>query len=254
MSCITNSNFARLLAVVLSASLLGLLASNVVAQTTNKPDAKSDSKETAPKKAEVKNAVTKSAESKSAESAPVKLPAAYPPAFTAGKVELREPDGKEILSFKPRAPASLTVRNEKNEEVGRFVLSDGRLKATGPDGAARFELKRKDDKVMLKDATGEKELFKFKIKGADIDVYAPNDKLLYRLRHKDYGFGLDDANDKTLFRAKVKDEKRVLRDLQDKTVLYSKDLPEPIGLVFFRMPQLDPLQQAACCVFFQQKP
>jgi hypothetical protein len=184
---------------------------------------------------------------------PVKLPSAYPAEFTAGKVELREPDGKEILSFKPRPPASLTVRDAQNVEVGRFALSDGRLKATGADGKPRFELKRKDDKVMLKDADGEKELFKFKLKGQDIDFYGPNDKLLYRLRHKDYGFALEDASDRTLFRAKVKDDKRVLRDPADKTVLYSKDLSQPLGLVFFRIPQLDSLQQAACCVFFQQK-
>lgn len=135
---------------------------------------------------------------------------------------------------------------------GGSALSDGRLKASGPDGKARFELKRKDDKVMLKDASGEKELFKFKLKARDIDVYAPNDRLLYRLRHKDYGYAVEDATGQTLFRAKFKDEKRVLRDPQDKTILYSKDLPQPLGLAFFRMPQLDPLQQAACCVFFQQ--
>ena len=105
---------------------------------------------------------------------------------------------------------------------------------------------------MLKDADGEKELFKFKLKARDIDVYGPGDRLLYRLRHKDYGYAVEDAAGQTLFRAKLKDEKRVLRDPQDKTVLYSKDLPQPLGLVFFRMPQLDPLQQAACCVFFQQ--
>lgn len=184
--------------------------------------------------------------------ASVKLPAGYPPNLAAGKMELRDPDGTEILSFKPRPPASLTVRNGQNQEIGRFTLSEGRLKAAGPDGAARFELKRKDDKVMLKDASGEQELFKFKLKGQDVDFYAPGDKLLYRLRHKDYGYALEDAHDKTLFRAKTKDDKRVLRDLSDKTVLYSKDLQQPLGLIFFRIPQLDPLQQAACCVFFQQ--
>lgn len=184
----------------------------------------------------------------------VKLPAGYPPELAAGKVELRNPDGVEILSFKPRPASALTVRDGMNRETGRFTLSDGRLKAAGPDGKALFELKRKDDKVMLKDASGEQELFKFKIKGQDIDVYAPGDKLLYRLRHKDYGYAVEDPAGQTLFRAKVKDAKRVLRNPQDQTVLYSKDLPRPLGLVFFRLPQLDPLQQAACCVFFQQSP
>jgi hypothetical protein len=243
-SSATLTTFAALLLVASA----GTAAAQGVATPTR------PSKSTAPAKA-TPGAAPSTAPGTASDSVtmPVKLPTAYPPEFTAGKVELRDPDGTEILSFKPRPPASLTVRDARNMETGRFALSDGRLKATGPDGKARFELKRKDDKVMLKDADGEKELFKFKLKGRDIDFYGPGDKLLWRLRHKDYGYALEDAAERTLFRAKVKDEKRVLRDPADKTVLYSKELSQPLGLIFFRIPQLDPLQQAACCVFFQQK-
>ncbi|MFK7820723.1 MAG: hypothetical protein AB8G99_18540, partial [Planctomycetaceae bacterium] len=88
----------------------------------------------------------------------------------------------------------------------------------------------------------------------NLDFYAPGDKRIYRLKEKDYGYALEDNNDNTLFRAKSKDGKIVLRDPSDKTVLYSKDLKQPLALVFFYMKELTPQQQAACSLYFLARP
>lgn len=177
-----------------------------------------------------------------------------PSVIASGKVEFRVGEGVEVSSFKPSGSDAAKFYDQDHNELCKLTFSANKLKAKSADDKPLFELKSKDSKVMLKDASGENELFKFKIKGRNIDFYAPGDKRVYRLRAKDYGYALEDNSDNTLFRAKVKDGKIVLRDPADKTVLYSKDLKRPLSLVFFRMQELTPEQQAACSLYFLARP
>lgn len=177
-------------------------------------------------------------------------PPAIPAAIQAGKVELRVGKGEKLYSFKPAGSDSARFYDKNGNELCKLTFVDGKLKVKRPDGRPLFELKRKADKVMIKDAAGEKELFKFKLKGGNIDFYAPGDMRLNRIRKKDYGYSLEDNSGVTLFRAKTKDKRVVLRDAKDVTVLYSNDLRNPLGLVFFRIAALSIEQQAACLVFF----
>ncbi len=176
-----------------------------------------------------------------------------PAAVHAGKVELRDGDGQELFSFKPQDGNGTQFCDREGVALCTLAYADGILKVKRADDQPLCELKKKGDKVMVKDATGENELFKFKLKGEDIDAYAPGDRRLYRIRKKDYGYALEDNQDQTLFRAKAKDGKTVLRDPHDVTVLSCADVSTPLGLVFFRMKELSPQQQAACFVFFLER-
>jgi hypothetical protein len=170
--------------------------------------------------------------------------------LASGKVEFRRGEGVEVFSFKPSDESSCKFNDQHDTELCKLSFSGNRLKAKSRDDEPLFELKPKDDKVMLKDPTGDVELFKFKLKGSTIDFYLPNDQRVYRIKQAGDGWRLEDDADNTLFRAKVKDDRVVLRDASDRTVLYSKDIAEPLGLLFFEMKPLTIEQQAACCVFF----
>ena len=174
-----------------------------------------------------------------------------PEVIQAGKVEFRVGEGDEVFSFKPKDDgAACKFYNASDEEICKLTFTAGKLTAKTPDDVPLFELKPKGDKLMIKDATGENELFKLKFKGDTIDFNQPNDVRVYRIKKQDYGWRLEDNHDQTLFRAKSHDGKMVLRDLDDKTVLYSNDISSPLGLVFFRIEELSLEQQAACCVMF----
>ncbi len=183
---------------------------------------------------------------------PAELPdtSRLPPGMHLDKVELRDGEGVEVFAYKPSGPDSVKFYDRNGKELCKLTFVEGKLKAKSPDDQPLFELKKKDDKVMIKDASGEEELFKFKLKGEDLDFYAPGDLRLYRIRKKDYGYALEDNQDRTLFRARIKDGKMVLRNPDDVTVLACKDIMAPLGLVFFRMKELTPQQQAACFLFF----
>ncbi len=177
-----------------------------------------------------------------------------PDVIKAGKVEFRVGEGDEVFSFRPKDEGTACkLYNSSDEELCKLSFSDGKLKVKTKDDKPLFELKPKDSKMMLKDATGEIELFKLKFKGDTIDFYKPNDERIYRIKKQDYGWRLEDNNDKTLFRAKDTGTKKVLRSLDDKTVLYSNDIPGTLGLVFFRIDELTLEQQAACCLMFLDK-
>jgi hypothetical protein len=175
-----------------------------------------------------------------------------PAVLRAGPVEVRDATGQEVYSFKPRAENSVKCADKDGNELCKLTFHNGVLKAQGPDGKPLFEVKKKADKVMIKDASGENELFKFKIKGQDFDFYTTDDRRVYRIKFSDSGYRLENNAGETLFRAKEKEGKMVLRDAQDRTVLSYKDIQYPLGLVFFRMPELSLAQQAACFVFFLQ--
>jgi len=177
-----------------------------------------------------------------------------PAVIASGKVEFRIGEGIEVGSFKARGADAVKFYDKDGVELCKLTFSDSKIKAKSPDDQPLFELKHKDLKVMLKDASGENELFKFKIKGQNLDFYTPGDRRLYRIRHKDYGYALEDNNDNTLYRAKRKDDRIVLRDLNDETQLYSNDLQEPLALVFFFMNELNHEQQAACSLYFLANP
>lgn len=177
-----------------------------------------------------------------------------PKIVLGGKVEFRKDEGVELYSLKPKDDGTACkFYDASGKELCKFSLSDGKLKAKSADDQPLFELKPKDQKLMIKDATGEKELFKFKLKGDTIDFYLPGDKRVHRIKKKDYGWRLEDNAEKTLFRAKSKDGKMVLRDLDDKTVLYSNDIPSPLGLIFFKIDSLSLEQQMACAILFLDK-
>lgn len=180
-------------------------------------------------------------------------PAGLPAAFSAGKVELRDANGIEIYSFKPKEPGEFKFYDGSGMEICKLTFGEGRLKVKSPGDEFLFELKAKDDKVMIKNAA-DVEIFKFKRKGTELDLYAPGDKRLYRVLKEDYGAKLEDNDDQVLFRAKNHEGKLVLRDPMDKTVLASKDWTEPRVLVFFRMTELSREQQAACLLFFLAYP
>jgi hypothetical protein len=174
-----------------------------------------------------------------------------PKVIQAGKVEFRQGEGEELFSFRPKDDgAACKLYDSEDNELCKLTFTGSSLKAKTADDKPLFELKPKDDKLMIKDATGENELFKFKLKGDTIDFYLPGDQRVYRIKRQDYGWRLEDNSNQTLFRAKSKDGKMVLRDAEDKTVLYSNDIPSPLGLVFFQIKELNFEQQAACCVFF----
>ncbi len=177
-----------------------------------------------------------------------------PDVVKAGKVEFRVGEGDEVFSFRPKDQGTACkLYNSSDKELCKLSFADGKLKVKTEDDKPLFELKAKDDKMMLKDATGEVELFKLKFKGDTIDFYRPNDQRIYRIKKQDYGWRLEDNSNTTLFRAKDKGTKKVLRNLEDKTVLYSNDIPGTLGLVFFRMEELTFEQQAACCLLFLDK-
>ena len=231
--------FATLLVGGIGATLTPFAASSAAAQSTG-----------------TKPTDTKAAAAQSSNSKPktpavtAEAPAGIPLPFARDKVELRDGAGQVKWVFQPSPPQSVKLLDAAGKEVARFLLSDGRLKAKSPEGRELFELKKKDDKLTLKDADGEKELLKFKRKGQEVDVYSPTDQRLYRVRKKDYGFALEDNHDKTLVRAKLKDGKVALRDLEDKTMLDCRGVREPLGLVFLAIPEMTAPQQAACFLFF----
>jgi hypothetical protein len=177
-----------------------------------------------------------------------------PEVIKAGKVEFRIGEGEEQFSFRPKDDGmACKLYDSQDKELCKLTFTSGSLKAKTADDKPLFELKPKAEKLMIKDASGENELFKLKFKGDTIDFYLPNEQRLYRIKRQDYGWRLEDNSDHTLFRAKSNDGKMVLRDADDKTVLYSNDIPTPLGLVFFRIEELSFEQQAACCVFLMDR-
>ncbi|MFO0915666.1 MAG: hypothetical protein U0795_22065 [Pirellulales bacterium] len=178
---------------------------------------------------------------------------ALPQVVLAGKVELRRGEGEEVGSFKPKGTDACKFYDASGRELCKLTLSPGHLKVKSADDVPLFELKAKDDKLMLKDASGERELFKIKFKGDTLDFYLPHDVRTYRIKRQDYGWRLEDNGDKTLFRAKKTDDRVVLRDSSDQTVLYSHDFTSPLGLVFFKIDALSIEQQAALCLYFLDK-
>lgn len=178
---------------------------------------------------------------------------ALPQVVLAGKVELRRGEGEEVGSFKPKGTDACKFYDASGRELCKLTLSPGHLKVKSADDVALFELKAKDDKLMIKDASGERELFKIKFKGDTLDFYLPQDVRAYRIKRQDYGWRLEDNGDKTLFRAKKTDDRVVLRDSSDQTVLYSHDFTSPLGLVFFKIDALSIEQQAALCLYFLDK-
>ena len=179
-----------------------------------------------------------------------------PAEIRRGKTRLRVGEGENLFWFKKEAESSCKLYGSDEKEVAAFSFKGKTLKAKSPSGEDLFEVKPKDQKVMILDAKTGKELFKLKLKLADgkIDFYLPNDKRAYRIKKKDYGWRLEDNSGNTLFRAKSKPGKIVLRDPQDKTVLYSKEIKQPLPLVFYKMKELSKAQKAACAIFFMTPP
>ena len=175
-----------------------------------------------------------------------------PAEILAGKVKLRVDGGENLFWFKKQTDSSCKLFGSDEKELAEYYFKGKTLKAKSPNGEDLFEVKPKDEKVMILDAKTGKELFKLKLKLADdkIDFYLPDEKRVYRIKKKEYGWRLEDNADNTLFRAKTKPGKIVLRDTDDKTVLYSKEVKLPLPLVFFRIKELSNEQKAACALFF----
>ncbi len=177
-----------------------------------------------------------------------------PAALRTGKVEFRNANGFEQFYFKPKGSESVKLYDRSGQERCKLTFGKDRLKVKDASDRALFELKAKGEKVMLKDAGGESELFKFKLKGDVIDFYVSgSDAKMYRIKKKEYGYALENAAGETVFRAKEKDGKIVLRNVQEQTVLSTKDVADPLCLVFFRLEPLSLEQQAACSAFFLQR-
>ena len=175
-----------------------------------------------------------------------------PAEIRAGKVKLRVGEGKNLFWFKKQSDTSCKIYGSDEKVVAEFAYKGKTLKVKSPTGEDLFEVKPKDEKVMILDAKTGKELFKLKLKLADgkIDFYLPNEKRVYRIKKKEYGWRLEDNAEKTLFRVKNKSGKIVLRDTNDKTVLYSKEIKQTLPLVFFKIKELSTEQKAACALFF----
>ncbi len=177
-----------------------------------------------------------------------------PVALRKGKVEFRNANGFEQFYYKPKERDSVKFYDHSGKELCKLTFGKDRLKAKDASDRALFELKAKGEKVMLKDAGGESELFKFKLKGDVMDFYVSgSDAKKYRIKKKEYGYALENADGETLFRAKKKEGKIVLRNIQDQTVLSTKDVADPLCLVFFRLEPLSLEQQAACAAFFLER-
>ena len=190
---------------------------------------------------------TKQVETDPAKATNQRLPAEV----LAGKVKLRVGEGKNLFWFKKQTDTSCKLYGSDEKELAKFSFKGKTLKAKSPSGEELFEIKPKDDKVMILDAKG-KELFKLKLKLADdkIDFYLPNEKRVYRIKKKEYGWRLEDNDNNSLFRVKNKSGKIVLRDMKDKTVLYSKEVKTTLPLVFFKIKELSNEQKAACALYF----
>ena len=193
------------------------------------------------------------AEPLQAETEPTKLKDQRMPAeILKGKVKLRVGEGENLFWFKKQTESSCKLYGADEKEVAELSYKGKTLKVKSPSGEELFEVKPKDEKVMILDAKTGKELFKMKLKLKDnkIDFYLPNEKRVYRIKKKDYGWRLEDNANNTLFRVKNKSGKIVLRDTSDKTVLYSKEVKLTLPLVFFKIKELSKEQKAACALFF----
>jgi len=127
-----------------------------------------------------------------------------PAEIRRGKTRLRVGEGENLFWFKKQTESSCKLYGSDEKEVAAFSFKGKTLKAKSSSGEDLFEVKPKDQKVMILDAKTGKELFKLKLKLADgkIDFYLPNNKRVYRIKKKDYGWRLEDKSGNTLFRAK----------------------------------------------------
>ena len=94
-----------------------------------------------------------------------------PGSLAKGKIVIRDAAGNELYSLKPKGEDAAKLFDAKGIELGKLTLSADKIKVKSADDKPLFELKRKDDKVMIKEAGNKdagnkdadgKELFKIK--------------------------------------------------------------------------------------------
>lgn len=175
-----------------------------------------------------------------------------PASLIEGRLSILDGDGKPLFSLKGKDARSAKLYDSQGKEIGKLTLTADKIKAKSADDQALFELKRKDDKIMIKDAK-DKELFKLKLKGDRLDFYGPMDQKLYRIDKKADEWLLQDSAGRLQAQGRTQKDGVAVLDKKGKLLHACPELKGPMGLLFFDVRELTPLQQSACLLFFLRK-
>ena len=172
-----------------------------------------------------------------------------PASLIEGRLSILDGDGKPVFSLKGKDARSAKLYDSQGKEIGKLTLTADKIKVKSGDDQALFELNRKDDKIMIKDAK-DKELFKMKLKGDRLDFYGPTDQKLHRIDKKGDDWLLEDSAGRLQAQGRTQKVGVAVMDSKGKLLHTSPELKDSLGLIFFEVRELTPLQQSACLLFF----
>ncbi|HSP79264.1 MAG TPA: hypothetical protein VLQ93_12085 [Myxococcaceae bacterium] len=140
------------------------------------------------------------------------------------KTKFKDGQGHEAFSLKLKDDGAKLV-DASGQELARFKWKGDALKVSGPDDTVLAYITGTPDKLKVKDATREVELFTLKRRpDGGLKLTDGGDVLLYELEVKDDGIKLQDARNREVARVRVRDGKVSLRNPDDET-LYSTKAP-----------------------------
>lgn len=176
-----------------------------------------------------------------------------PPAMMAEKIELRDGVGLKSFSFRNKGADAVKFYDASGTELCKLTVSFEKLKAKTPDDQPLFELKHKEDKTTLRLPPNDLEIWKFKIRGERLEIHTADDRLTYVVWSDGATVVLERPDGKVVCRAQREGAATKVSDAQGKLLFTSDAIADPLALVFFGLSELDPMQQAACLVFFLRK-